>query len=179
MSLLNLKPETPAGPQIERVTTAQTDTLFKFQPGTVDQLANELRVPKQPFDVPKFENEPAPVAPPPTDADLKREAATAATQIIDFFDSSASFAFSFVGKKDAKCYRLDAGDKSVIRPHLTEYLKGKSVDIPPGFMLLFVVVMVYMPILQRAIEDRKEAKKGETGTENNKETETIINTNPL
>jgi hypothetical protein len=175
MSLLNLKSETPAGPPIERVTTAQTDTLFNFQPGTVDQLADELRAPKQPFDVPKFENEPAPVSPlspPPTDADLKREAATAATQIIDFVDSSASFALSFVGKKDAKCYRLDAGSKSMIRPHLAEYLKGKSVDIPPGFMLLFVIVMVYMPILQHALEDRKEAKKGETGTAPEIETET-------
>jgi hypothetical protein len=160
MGLLNLKPETlsPAGARVERVTTAQTDSLFNFQPGTVDELVDDLREPKQPFDVPNFNSmDPAPESP-PTETEMKREATVAATQVIDFVDGSASFALSFVGKRDAKHYRLDAGSKQMIKPHLAEYLKGKSVDIPPGFMLLFVVVMVYMPIIQRAMDDRKEWK---------------------
>jgi hypothetical protein len=160
---------------VERVTTAQTDSLFNFRPGTVDELANELHAPKQPFDIPNFSDadpvEPAPETP-PTETDMKREATAAAAQIIDFVDSSASLALSFVGKKDAKHYRLDAGSKQMIKPHLAEYLKGKSVDIPPGFMLLFVVVMVYMPVIQRALDDRKEVKKEKTGTETGKENET-------
>jgi hypothetical protein len=179
MALLNLKPETPpAGVPVERVTTAQTDSLFNFRPGTVDELANELRAPKQPFDIPNLNEAPEPdPATPPTETEMKREAVTAAGQIIDFVDSSASFALSFIGKKEAKHYRLDAGSKTIIRPHLAEYLKGKSVDIPPGFMLLFVIVMVYMPIIQRAIDDRKEWKEQRTKAVNEPapETETIIN----
>jgi hypothetical protein len=179
MSLLNLNPETPAGPPVERVTTAQTDSLFKFQPGTVDELADELREKKQPFDIPNFDTAPDPVPEtPPSEADMRREATTAAAQIIDLVDGAASFALSIVGKKDAKCYRLDAGNKSMIRPHLAEYLKGKSVDIPPGFMLLFVIVMVYIPIVQHALEDRSEAKKTEhekKDTESGKENETTNN----
>ena len=171
MGLLNLKPETPgpAGAHVERVTTAQTDSLFNFQPGTVDELVADLREPKQPFDIPNLNDRDAPdpvPEPPPTETEMKREATVAATQIIDFVDGSASFALSFVGKKDAKHYRLDAGSKQIIKPHLAEYLKGKSVDIPPGFMLLFVVVMVYMPIIQRAMDDRKEWKAQQTKTGN-------------
>jgi hypothetical protein len=149
------------GPAIERVTTEQTDTLFNFRPGTVEELADELRAPKQPFAIPNFNDapgtpDPHPL-PEPAPADQRREATLAATQILDMTDSAASFALSFIGKREAKNYRLSPNDKSIIRPHLAEYLKGKAVDIPPGFMLLFVVVMVYMPIIQRAIADRKES----------------------
>jgi hypothetical protein len=153
--LLNIPPSAP-GPAIERVTDAQTDTLFNFRPGTVDDLANELRAPKQAFVIPDV-NAPATDTPEPAPADQRREAILAATQVLDMTDSAASFAIAFIGKREAKNYRLSASDKNIIRPHLAEYLKGKAVDIPPGFLLLFVVLMVYLPIVQRALADRKEA----------------------
>ncbi|MDR1406337.1 MAG: hypothetical protein LBI89_03950 [Prevotellaceae bacterium] len=159
MSLLLNTP--PAKPAIERVTTEQTDALFNFRPGTVDDLAAELREPKQPFAIPCAGDMPGTGSPPPepTPADQRREAAMAATQIIDMTDGAMSFALSFIGKRDAGHYRLDAGSKNMIRPHLAEYLKGKAVDIPPGFLLLFILIMVYSPVIRRAVADRREAKE--------------------
>jgi hypothetical protein len=148
-------------PAIERVTDAQTDALFNFRPGTVEDLADELRTPKQSFAIPSFHTAPetpdASLLPEPTPAEQRREATLVATQILDMADSAASFALSFIGKREAKNYLLSPSYKSIIRPHLAEYLKGKAVDIPPGFLLLFVVVMAYTPLVQRALADRKEA----------------------
>lgn len=160
MSLLNIPPVSV--PAVERVTNAQADTLFNYRPGTVNELADELRTPKQSFTIPvpgMSATDSPPIPPEASPADQRREASMAAGQIIDMTDSAVSFAIAFIGKRDAKNYRLSPGDKNIIRPHLAEYLKGKAVDIPPGFLLLFVVVMVYMPIIQRALADRKEAKK--------------------
>jgi hypothetical protein len=164
MSLLLNTP--PVAPAVERVTPQQTDALFNFRPGTVDELAAELQAPKQQFAVPPAPGMPGTGSPPPeeTPADLRREAAVAATQIIDMVDSTASFAVSFIGKKDAKQYRIDAGGKQMLKPYLAEYLKGKSVDIPPGFMLLFMAVMIYTPVIQRALDDRKEWKAQQAKT---------------
>ena len=144
--------------QTERITTQQTDNLFAFKPNSVDDLAAELRAPKQPFDLPRTTDGDYNLETEPTDTEVKKLAAESAGQVIDLIDGCLSFSLSLIDKSKPNVYRLAGEERRMLRPHLTKYLQGKSVDIPPGIMLTIIIIAIYAPKVMEAIGNRKQTR---------------------
>jgi hypothetical protein len=161
--MLENLPKTPTpAPPIQQVTAADTAPLFDYQPGSVDELADELRQPKQPFDVPDFEAlvEPA-EAPEPelSPAEERAQTKLAARTIVGIGDGVMAFLISLYGHKEPHQYRLPSESYRDIIPALERCMAGKNMDLPPGWALFLAVVVAYLPVVMQAHADRNHWKE--------------------
>jgi hypothetical protein len=161
--LENLPKTPPPAIPIQQVTTVDTQPLFDYQPGSINELADELRQPKQPFDLPDFEslagtpealqsNEPSP-------AEARTQNKLAARTLIGIGDGVLAFLLSIYGHKEPYHYRLPGESHKDIIPALERCMAGKNMDITPGWALFLAIIVAYLPIVMMAHADRNQWKE--------------------
>ena len=156
-------------------------------PTNVDDLLAEMNLPKQDF-TPKTEipgsgsentntqseihnqenyqfNDPSIISP----ADLAKAKASA-TFVVNAIDIGASEILTMIAKgKDPEPYTATESEKADMVEVWAEYLKDKGGDIPPGVMVLIMIIVVYGPRTKAALDNKAKDEAMEAQkTENEK-----------
>lgn len=70
-------------------------------------------------------------------------------------DTSLPAALGFLAKEEGSGYKADEEDRAELEKALGEYMKLKGGDIPPGMMVLVLVLSIYGAKIPMAIQHRK------------------------
>ena len=70
-------------------------------------------------------------------------------------DTSLPAALGFLAKEKGSVYKADEEDRAELEKALGEYMKLKGGDIPPGMMVLVLVLSIYGAKIPMAIQHRK------------------------
>jgi hypothetical protein len=123
-------------------------------------LISDMDAPKQLFaesmDKPKLEPSDTEQDGQLSDAEKKRKAKHASKFIVGAFDSAfCTVAGLFSLDEDKDQFRADKDEKDDLIDALSEYLKDKGGDIPPGIMVLILAVVIYGGKIPQVVQLRK------------------------
>ncbi|MDR0667610.1 MAG: hypothetical protein LBF90_03205 [Prevotellaceae bacterium] len=153
---------------VERVTAADTAAMMSYSPGSVDELADELRQPKQPFEVPDFEALETTVETPepePSPAEARAQNKMVAQTVASVGDGVLAFLLSVFAHDEPHEFRLPKESMRDIMPTLERCMAGKNIDLAPGWALFFAVLIAYLPLVMKANAKRNEWKEKQKAAE--------------
>ena len=87
---------------------------------------------------------------------MKSSVANASGKLLaTVIDTSLPAALGFLAKEEGSGYKADEEDRAELEKALGEYMKLKGGDIPPGMMVLVLVLSIYGAKIPMAIQHRK------------------------
>lgn len=87
---------------------------------------------------------------------MKSSVANASGKLLaTVIDTSLPAALGFLAKEEGCVYKADEEDRNELEKALGEYMKLKGGDIPPGMMVLVLVLSIYGAKIPMAIQHRK------------------------
>lgn len=147
------------------IGTTPDTTGYAFASGDIDDFLSEMEQPKQsvyednPDDQQHFDAL--------NDAAEQREqqkqklhmnapVANASGKLVaTVIDTTLPAALGFLAKDDPANYKADEQSREELERALSEYMKLKGGDIPPGMMILVLILTIYGAQLPIAIQRRK------------------------
>ncbi|NCC99482.1 MAG: hypothetical protein EOL95_07260 [Bacteroidia bacterium] len=97
-------------------------------------------------------------------AEIKMKSAPAkatAKLFATIIDSTIPATLGIIAKEESTDYRAAEEDKQDLEDALTEYVKLKGGDIPPGVMVLILILTIYGSKVPHALQQRKLNQKKE------------------
>lgn len=93
-----------------------------------------------------------------TDIQMKSAAAKAGGKLVaTVIDTTLPQALAYIAKTpDATPYKADPDSRQELEEALTEYMRLKGGDIPPGMMVLLLVLSIYLTKIPTALQQRKQ-----------------------
>ena len=144
MGLLDKVGEKPAG----------TEKPYSFASGGIDGYMKELSRPKQPLDIDESEGLDELIDLQPTETDEPLEKIKANNAVANATGSLLATAIdtglstiigSFIAKGDPDDYKASPEKKDEMASALSDYVKLKGGDIPPGMALMIIIMSIYLP----------------------------------
>lgn len=144
----------------QEITTTED---YSFFTGTED-FVSDLQQPKQDMnlsdELPLEEIEVIQEAAPEVEKEKTvtlKAARSSAKFLTTAIDAPLSSLLAFYAKEDdADDFKCDQEERDTLEEALTEYLKDKGADIPPGMMLLVVILSIYGSKTMKAFNMRKQ-----------------------
>ena len=134
----------------------------EYPTGDSETFLTEIQSPKQNMNISEAEGleelETLQVTEKPEKEDLvmKSSVANASGKLLaTVIDTSLPAALGFLAKEEGSGYKADEEDRAELEKALGEYMKLKGGDIPPGMMVLVLVLSIYGAKIPMAIQHRK------------------------
>ena len=134
----------------------------EYPTGDLESLLTEIQSPKQNMNISEAEGleelETLQVTEKPEKEDLvmRSSVANASGKLLaTVIDTSLPAALGFLAKEEGSGYKADEEDRAELEKALGEYMKLKGGDIPPGMMVLVLVLSIYGAKIPMAIQHRK------------------------
>lgn len=134
----------------------------EYPTGDLETFLTEIQSPKQNMNISEAEGleelETLQVTEKPEKEDLvmKSSVANASGKLLaTVIDTSLPAALGFLAKEEGSGYKADEEDRAELEKALGEYMKLKGGDIPPGMMVLVLVLSIYGAKIPMAIQHRK------------------------
>src|ERR1035437_9873575 len=129
---------------------AETET-YAFASTGIGGYLNELKAPKQAQDIREDDNledledlQPEQKPEPLEKLQATNAVANASASLLTIaLDSSLSAVFGYIAGEEASNYKADEDQREELEKAISEYVKLKGGDIPPGIALLILVVSSY------------------------------------
>lgn len=98
----------------------------------------------------------------PVDVAMRPAAANAAgTVAVTMLDTMLPAILGFIAKEDAALYKADAKQRVELEEALSSYMELNGTDIPPGWMVVILVLAIYGSQVPTAIQHRRLNEKEE------------------
>lgn len=140
----------------------------EFPTESLDNFINEFNQPKQNMDLderPQANDEFDKVTgEQPEEAEIQMKAAPAkatAKMITAVIDNTLPAALGLVAKEDSNAFKASPEERGELVDALTEYVRLKGGDVPPGLMVIIIVLTIYGSKVPFAIQQRKLNKMRE------------------
>lgn len=75
--------------------------------------------------------------------------------IASVIDNTLPLGLSLLAKGKLEDYKASEEDRTELENALAEYFKLKGADIPPGLMIVILIVVIYTTKIPQALQDRK------------------------
>ncbi len=75
--------------------------------------------------------------------------------IASVIDNTLPLGLSLLAKGKLEDYKASEEDRTELENALAEYFKLKGADIPPGLMIVILILMIYTTKIPQALQDRK------------------------
>ncbi len=140
---------------------------YRFVTGNdIDGFLDDLNTPKQETvrdrydgleDLPSDDIEVDEEKQEPVDIQMKASAAKATGKLVaTVIDTTLPQALAFIAKDNGvENYRADESQREELEEALTEYMRLKGGDVPPGVMIVILVITIYGTKIPMAIQQRK------------------------
>ncbi len=138
--------------------TTNTENYEFVNAGNVNDFMNRFNQPKQDMHIEDL----------PPDLQLEEEQAEKATiamnaapakatgkLIASVIDNTLPLGLSILAKGRLEDYKASEEDRTELENALAEYFKLKGADIPPGLMIVILIVVIYTTKIPQALQDRK------------------------
>jgi len=133
-----------------------------YPTGDLESFLTEIQAPKQNMNISEAEGleefEALQDAEKPEKEDLvmKSPVANASGKLLaTVIDTTLPAALGFLAKEEGSGYKADEEDRNELEKALGEYMKLKGGDIPPGMMVLVLVLSIYGAKIPLAMQHRK------------------------
>lgn len=133
-----------------------------FPTDDLDTFLSEIQAPKQNMNISEddgledFERLQDSQQPEKESLVMKTPVANASGKLLaTVIDTSLPAALGFLAKESASVYKADEEDREELEKALGEYMKLKGGDIPPGMMVLILVLSIYGAKVPLAMQHRK------------------------
>lgn len=141
---------------------------YNFASGDISVFMDEFNTPKQhqdiqeddfpDFEVPEDETDNVLPDKLQTSTSVARSSASMLTIALD---SSLSSVFGLIANDSPDTFRADSAQREELQKALTEYIKLKGGDIPPGVTLIILILSIYGGKGVMAVQLRKANKRNE------------------
>lgn len=150
---------------LENIGTPITDSYTFATGDDIDAYIRDIQSPKQDMNIDPTEglseledmqDEAIPFE--KTDIQMKSAAAKAGGKLVaTVIDTTLPQALAYIAKTpDATPYKADPDSRQELEEALTEYMRLKGGDIPPGMMVLLLVLSIYLTKIPTALQQRKQ-----------------------
>jgi len=133
-----------------------------YPTGDLESFLTEIQAPKQNMNISEeegldeLETLQEIEKPEKDDLVMKGSVANASGKLLaTVIDTSLPAALGFLAKEKGSVYKADEEDRAELEKALGEYMKLKGGDIPPGMMVLVLVLSIYGAKIPMAIQHRK------------------------
>jgi hypothetical protein len=75
--------------------------------------------------------------------------------IASVIDNTLPLGLAILAKGKLEDYKASEDDRSELENALAEYFKLKGADIPPGLMIVILILVIYTTKIPQALQDRK------------------------
>jgi hypothetical protein len=132
--------------------------------GDINAFIEELTQPKHPFEQTEsifdaLPSEPAPITAHPAEKITTQMTAGAANAsgklVVSVIDTVIPALQAWLAKSDSEEFKADSSDRAELENALSEYMKLKGGDIPPGVMCIILVLAIYGSNIPKMLELRK------------------------
>ncbi len=151
---------------LENIGTPITDSYTFATGDDIDAYIRDIQSPKQDMnidpteglseleDLQEFDDAPFEK----TDIQMKAAAAKASGRLVaTVIDTALPQALAYIAKTpDSTPYKADPDSRQELEEALTEYMRLKGGDIPPGMMVLLLVLSIYLTKIPTALQQRKQ-----------------------
>lgn len=138
---------------------------YQFATGNdIDQFIDQMQTPKQNLDANEYEGleelqeqETADTEPTEkVDTQMKSAAAKASGKLVTtVIDNTLPHALAFIAHDNADNYKADPESRQELEDAMTEYMRLKGGEIPPGMMVLLLILTIYGSKVPMAFQRRK------------------------
>lgn len=149
--------------------TGTTETRStEFPTGSLSDFLNEMQAPKQEMEINEEEilrDVPDEESPIPGMEQEEEGTATlldsfttaqASELLVGIMDSAIPAGLALVAKTQAKDWQAEPEQRRTLQKGFKSYLDAKGLDLPPGWLLLFLVLSIYGIKVPSAIAVRKQ-----------------------
>jgi hypothetical protein len=140
------------------------ETVNNFATADISEFVSELNQPKQEFEQPhsvfdELPNEPDPEPEPQervTTSMTKTASNAAGKLVLSVIDNAIPMGLGLIAKTEADKFKATPSERAELEEALSRYMELQGGDIPPGLMVIILVLGIYGLKVPTAIQLRKQ-----------------------